>query len=85
MAARLYIHSQWSRYGFSILSIIKTKKSDFSYRRSAAKFPFEIKNVQNPRGGGTVIHPDPESDVPSDSSTALPVPEPATLKSFAIY
>jgi aspartate kinase len=46
------------------------------------KVPIRIKNVQNPRGGGTVIHPDPDSDVPSDLSTAPPVPEPLTLKSL---
>ncbi|KAF8804599.1 aspartate kinase [Phlegmacium glaucopus] len=46
------------------------------------KIPIRIKNVENPRGGGTVIHPDPETDVPSDLSTAPPVPEPATLKSL---
>ncbi|KAJ7255386.1 hypothetical protein C8J57DRAFT_1346351 [Mycena rebaudengoi] len=26
------------------------------------KIPIRIKNVENPRGGGTVIHPDPEAD-----------------------
>ena len=43
------------------------------------KVPIRIKNVQNPRGGGTVIHPDPDSDVPSITP---PVPEPYTLKSL---
>jgi len=43
------------------------------------KIPIRIKNVQNPRGGGTVIHPDPESDVPND---LFPVPEPATFRFF---
>ena len=47
------------------------------------KVPIRIKNVKNPRGGGTVIHPDLDSDVPSDLlSTAPPVPEPFTLKSL---
>ena len=50
------------------------------------KVPIRIKNVKNPRGGGTVIHPDLDSDVPSDlsssSSTTPPVPEPFTLKSL---
>jgi aspartate kinase len=26
------------------------------------KIPIRIKNVENPRGGGTVIHPDPDAD-----------------------
>ena len=26
------------------------------------KIPIRIKNVENPKGGGTVIHPDPDFD-----------------------
>ena len=59
----------------------RTKKVDFlqAIRR---KVPIRIKNVQNPRGAGTVIHPDNESDVPSDLSSAPSVPEPVSLKSL---
>ena len=50
------------------------------------KVPIRIKNVKNPRGGGTVIHPDPDSDVHSSdlslSTTSSPVLEPFTLKSL---
>ena len=46
------------------------------------KVPIRIKNVKNPRGGGTVIHPDLDSDVQSDLSTTPPLPEPFILKSL---
>ncbi|KAF9486244.1 aspartate kinase [Pholiota conissans] len=47
------------------------------------KIPIRIKNVENPRGGGTVIHPDPESDDLSSASTlSQTVPEPVSLKSL---
>jgi aspartate kinase len=46
-----------------------------------AKIPIRIKNVENPGGGGTVIHPDPEVD-PAEVQEGLgtkSVPEPAPL------
>ncbi|PPQ88571.1 hypothetical protein CVT25_009951 [Psilocybe cyanescens] len=43
------------------------------------KIPIRIKNVENPRGGGTVIHPDPDTDIPTDASLAAPIPEPTSL------
>ncbi|KAF8156856.1 aspartate kinase [Crassisporium funariophilum] len=46
------------------------------------KIPIRIKNVENPRGGGTVIYPDQESDVPSDIHGTPSVPEPTSLKSL---
>ena len=46
------------------------------------KVPIRIKNVQNPRGGGTVIHPDLDSDIQNDLSITPSVPEPFTLKSL---
>ncbi|KAF8970456.1 Aspartate/glutamate/uridylate kinase [Flammula alnicola] len=38
------------------------------------KIPIRIKNVENPRGGGTVIHPDPDSDISSASSLTQSYP-----------
>ncbi|KAI0701996.1 aspartate kinase [Cytidiella melzeri] len=35
------------------------------------KIPIRIKNVENPKGGGTVIHPDPEIDAINAVKTAL--------------
>ncbi|KAH9477481.1 putative aspartokinase, partial [Psilocybe cubensis] len=43
------------------------------------KIPIRIKNVENPRGGGTVIHPDPDTDIPTDAALSAPIPEPASL------
>ena len=44
------------------------------------KIPIRIKNVENPRGGGTVIHPDPEADeLASPTTLAHTVPEPVSL------
>ncbi|KAF7323633.1 hypothetical protein MKEN_00584000 [Mycena kentingensis (nom. inval.)] len=49
------------------------------------KIPIRIKNVENPRGGGTVIHPDPEDDdagqVEDDVGS---VPEPASPVALAL-
>ncbi|KDR68344.1 hypothetical protein GALMADRAFT_78766 [Galerina marginata CBS 339.88] len=39
------------------------------------KIPIRIKNVENPRGGGTVIHPDPDTEISSDASLALAAEE----------
>ena len=64
------------------LSMRNQKKRSFSLQAIRRKVPIRIKNVQNPRGGGTVIYPDSESDVPSDFSTAASVPEPFTFKSL---
>ncbi|KAF9530001.1 Aspartate/glutamate/uridylate kinase [Crepidotus variabilis] len=44
--------------------------------------PIRIKNVENPRGKGTVIHPNTEDDISSAASVSYPVPEPLTLKSL---
>ncbi|KAF8906784.1 Aspartate/glutamate/uridylate kinase [Gymnopilus junonius] len=46
------------------------------------KIPIRIKNVENPSGGGTVIHPDPDTEISSDASLASPIPEPASLQSL---
>lgn len=44
------------------------------------KIPIRIKNVENPRGGGTVIHPDPEADeLASPTTLSHVVPEPVSL------
>ncbi|KAJ7034503.1 Aspartate/glutamate/uridylate kinase [Mycena alexandri] len=45
------------------------------------KIPIRIKNVENPRGGGTVIHPDPEAEVEDDVGS---VPEPASPLALAM-
>jgi aspartate kinase len=79
MAVRSYTLSQWSRYDF-FLDHRKKRLSTFLLQVIRRKVPIRIKNVQNPRGGGTVIHPDPDSDHPSDLTTAPPVPEPFTLR-----
>lgn len=45
------------------------------------RIPIRIKNVENPRGGGTVIHPDPDADAPQlhqDSSNPPTIPEPVS-------
>lgn len=77
---RSYIISQWSRYNFRFNHLKKTNVDFLQAIRR--KIPIRIKNVQNPRGGGTVIHPDPELDISSDLSTAPYVPDPTTLKSL---
>lgn len=38
--------------------------------------------MENPRGGGTVIHPDLDSDLSSSATISHTVPEPTTLKSL---
>ncbi|TFK22168.1 aspartate kinase [Coprinopsis marcescibilis] len=60
------------------------------------RIPIRIKNVDNPTGGGTVIHPDPDAesvhplnggDSQRASGAASPVPEPAspgTLNSYTV-
>ncbi|KAL0957999.1 hypothetical protein HGRIS_000174 [Hohenbuehelia grisea] len=53
------------------------------------KIPIRIKNVENPSGGGTVIHPDPDIDATGlqQENGSSPVPEPAiltTLQQLAI-
>ncbi|KAJ6469424.1 Aspartate/glutamate/uridylate kinase [Mycena sanguinolenta] len=45
------------------------------------KIPIRIKNVENPRGGGTVIHPDPEAEVEDDAES---VPEPVSPLALAM-
>jgi len=47
------------------------------------KIPIRIKNVENPRGGGTVIYPDQETEISPEISLSNPVPEPASLKTLA--
>jgi len=44
--------------------------------------PIRIKNVENPLGGGTVIHPNTDNDLSSSASICHSVPEPTTLKSL---
>ncbi|KAJ7098231.1 Aspartate/glutamate/uridylate kinase [Mycena epipterygia] len=48
------------------------------------KIPIRIKNVENPRGGGTVIHPDPEADTPQVDDDVGSVPEPASPLTLAM-
>ncbi|KAJ7753789.1 Aspartate/glutamate/uridylate kinase [Mycena metata] len=49
------------------------------------KIPIRIKNVENPRGGGTVIHPDPEAEVEDDVGSQLPRhPTAVTIKEHII-
>jgi aspartate kinase len=45
------------------------------------KISIRIKNVENPRGGGTVIHPDPDIDSPAVQQEigSQSVPEPVSL------
>ncbi|EAU81349.2 hypothetical protein CC1G_11606 [Coprinopsis cinerea okayama7 len=53
------------------------------------KIPIRIKNVENPSGGGTVIHPDPDADSvhPTDplQRGSSPVPEPASPSTLTTY
>jgi aspartate kinase len=44
--------------------------------------PIRIKNVENPRGNGTVIRPNTEDNISSSATISHPVPEPITSKSF---
>ncbi|KAK7059910.1 Aspartate/glutamate/uridylate kinase [Favolaschia claudopus] len=44
------------------------------------KIPIRIKNVKNPRGGGTVIHPDAEGNLMAPVAVAGSVPEAPSLK-----
>ncbi|KAI0646543.1 aspartate kinase [Trametes meyenii] len=49
------------------------------------KIPIRIKNVENPKGGGTVIHPDPDLDVvPNGADSAFPpvIPTSSAAKAF---
>ncbi|KAF7348586.1 hypothetical protein MVEN_01376200 [Mycena venus] len=48
------------------------------------KIPIRIKNVENPRGGGTVIHPDPEADSTQVEDEVGSVPEPASPLALAM-
>ncbi|KAJ7054474.1 Aspartate/glutamate/uridylate kinase [Mycena amicta] len=49
------------------------------------KIPIRIKNVENPRGGGTVIHPDPaEDDAGQIEDDVGSVPEPASPLALAL-
>ncbi|KAJ7512418.1 Aspartate/glutamate/uridylate kinase [Mycena galericulata] len=48
------------------------------------KIPIRIKNVENPRGGGTVIHPDPEADTTQVEDDVGSVPEPASPLALAM-
>ncbi|KAJ7484371.1 Aspartate/glutamate/uridylate kinase [Mycena latifolia] len=48
------------------------------------KIPIRIKNVENPRGGGTVIHPDPEADTAQVEDELGSVPEPASPLALAM-
>ncbi|KAJ6606689.1 Aspartate/glutamate/uridylate kinase [Mycena sp. CBHHK59/15] len=47
------------------------------------KIPIRIKNVENPRGGGTVVNPDPEADTTEVGDEVGSVPEPASLWTLA--
>ncbi len=46
------------------------------------KIPIRIKNVENPRGSGTVIRPNAEDNISSSATISHPVPEPITSKTF---
>ncbi|KAI0360445.1 aspartate kinase [Trametes cingulata] len=53
------------------------------------KIPIRIKNVENPKGGGTVIHPDPDLDpcvVPNGADSPYPpvIPTTSAAKTAAI-
>ncbi|KAJ7201601.1 Aspartate/glutamate/uridylate kinase [Mycena pura] len=49
------------------------------------RIPIRIKNVENPRGGGTVIHPDPaEEDATQVAEDVGSVPEPASPLALAM-
>lgn len=44
------------------------------------RIPIRIKNVENPQGGGTVIHPDPDIDASSYTEEAgIPIPGTTTV------
>jgi aspartate kinase len=61
MGVRLFTPSQWNRLGVILYHLCLFTKSCYMQviRR---KIPIRIKNVENPTGGGTVIHPDPDID-----------------------
>ncbi|KAH9932181.1 Aspartate/glutamate/uridylate kinase [Fomitopsis serialis] len=44
------------------------------------RIPIRIKNVENPQGGGTVIHPDPDIDAaPYTEEAGIPIPGTSTV------
>jgi aspartate kinase len=51
------------------------------YQAIRKKISIRIKNVENPKGGGTVIHPDPDVDSPTVQQEigSQSVPEPVSL------
>jgi len=65
MEAKSFILLQWSRladdepFSIPVLTAIQVIRK---------KIPIRIKNVENPSGGGTVIHPDPDIDAPFGDS-----------------
>ena len=64
MAVKLYIRSRWNR--FARLSLDLSLCSPLKPQVIRRKIPIRIKNVENPLGGGTVIHPEPDIGAPHD-------------------
>ena len=50
------------------------------------KIPIRIKNVENPTGGGTVIHPEPDAEIDVVGTRGGPgAPEPASVSSLSTF
>lgn len=67
MAAKWCILSLWSRYTINVFFSKHPPNHVSGPQVIRKKIPIRIKNVENPSGGGTVIHPDPDLDSPSAS------------------
>jgi hypothetical protein len=75
MGVKSYIRLRWSRS--EELSLNLDFCSSLKLQAIRQKIPIRIKNVQNPLGGGTVIHPDPDlellqDDGPYEAPVAVP-------------
>lgn len=70
MVVRSSIRSRWSRFvHVRVSSGIKLTRGSWA-QVIRKKIPIRIKNVENPKGGGTVIYPDPDIDAGSAAEDA---------------
>lgn len=77
MGVRSYTHSLWSR---CVNSLLTHMVLTLGFQVIRKKISIRIKNVENPKGEGTVIHPDPDVDSRDiQKEVRRGVPEPASL------
>lgn len=72
----------WHMCGWTAWAVWSLQEHAQVIRR---KIPIRIKNVENPKGGGTVIHPDPDVDAPAvpNGTDGFPPVIPTTSSSKA--